>query len=159
MAVPRWVTAEPAERTAAVMARNLSGPSESWGTLLAHAQAILESHTDTLEQTLVDSYEFHRWKDLVAAARILDQAATPNGLRKEEDRRTAAILAACAFGMSGTSVSATATIREHKLLASDLTMGELTALALSSPTFSGDIFSRLPQIRFTGPASKTWHLF
>ena len=143
MPVPRWVTAEPAERTAAVMARNLSGASESWGTLLAHAQAILESHTDTLEQTLVDSYEFDLWKDLIAAARILDQAATPNGLREEEDRRTAAILAACAFGMSGTSVSATATIREHNLLASELTMGELTALAVSSPAFSGEIFSRL----------------
>ena len=145
MPVPRWVTAELAERTAAVMARQMSGPSESWGTLLAHAQAILESHTDTPEQTHVESYEFAQWKDLIAAARILDQAATPQGLFEEEDRRTAAILAACAFGMSGTSVSATATIREHRLLRSELTEGELTALALSSPAFSGEIFPKLPQ--------------
>ena len=144
MPVPPWVAAEPSERTAAVMARRMSGPSESWGTLLAHAQAILESYTDTSEQAQVDSYEFDRWKDLIAAARILDQAATPNGLMEEDDRRTAAILAACAFGMSGTSVSATATIKEHDLLASDLTPGELTALALSSPTFSGVIFPKLP---------------
>ena len=144
MPSPYWVTAEPAERAAAVMARQLAGPSESWGTLLAHAQAILEYHTDTLGQTEVDSYGFDLWKDLIAAARILDQASTRNGLREEDDRRTSAILAACAFGMSGTSVSATATIREHNLLMADLTPGELTALALSSPTFSREIFPRLP---------------
>ena len=144
MPLPHWVAAEPAERTAAVMARQLSGPSESWGTLLAHAQAIIETHTDTPEPTLVDSYEFDQWKELIAAARILDQAATPNGLREEEDRRTAAVLAACAFGMSGTSVSAAATIQEHKLLTSELTHGELTALALSSPALSGEIFPQLP---------------
>ena len=144
MPTPSWVAAEPSERTAAVMARQMSGPSESWGTLLAHSQAIIEAYTDTPEQTRVESYEFDRWKDLIAAARVLDQAATPNGLRQEDDRRTAAILAACAFGMSGASVSATATIREHDLLTSDRTPGELTALALSSPNFSGEIFPNLP---------------
>ena len=127
------------------MARQLSGPSESWGTLLVHAQSILESHTDTNESSFRDSYDFESWKDLIAAARILDQAATNNGLTDAEDRRTAATLAACAFGMSGTAVSAMAVIRSHGLLEAGLTPDELTALALSAPALSREIFTKLPE--------------
>ena len=144
MPVPEWVRFEPAERTAAVMARQLSGPSESWGTLLAHAQAILDSHTDDNSSALQESYDFDKWQDLIAAARIVDQAATKNGLLEAEDRKTAATLAACAFGMSGAAVSATAVIRSHKLLEEELTPGEMTALALSSATLSREIFTKLP---------------
>ena len=72
MPIPAWVDFESAERSAAVMARGLSGSSEAWGTLLAHAQAVLASRTDTLEFELHNSYDFDEWRDLVAAARILD---------------------------------------------------------------------------------------
>ena len=144
MSLPHWVAFEAAERTAAVMARGLSGPSESWGTLLAHAQGILDSYTDTPDAGFQDSYQFENWSALIAAGRILDQASTRNGISNPEHRTTTAVLAACAFGMSGTAVSAGAVIREHDLLAHGLTPGELTALALSSPAQSREIFPILP---------------
>ena len=61
-----------------------------------------------------------------------------------ENRKAAAILAACAFGMSGTAVSATAVIHNHQLLDSDLSPSELTTLALSSPIMSREVLPRLP---------------
>ena len=78
-----------------------------------------------------------------AAARILDLAASDRGISGHENRTTAAILAACAFGMSGTFVSAQAVIDSHGLLSTELTPGELTALALSSPRMSREVFVRL----------------
>ena len=145
MTLPEWVRFEHAERTAAVMARQMSGRAESWGTLLAHAQAILDSHTDDNGPALQESYDFDKWQDLIAAARVVDQAATNNGLVDGEDRKTAATLAACSFGMWGAAVSATAVVKGHNLLESELTAGEMTALALSSPTLSRQIFTKLPQ--------------
>ena len=145
MAIPIWVDFESAERSAAVMARRLSGSSQAWGTLLANAQAILGSRTDAPYSELHSSYDFDQWRDLVAAARILDLAATEFGIVDQEDRKAAAILAACAFGMSGTAVSAAAVIDGHRLLDSDLSPSELTALALSSPTLTGQVFKRLPE--------------
>ena len=144
MPVPTWVDFESAERSAAVMTRGLSGSSEAWGTLLAHAQAVLASRTDSPHFELHNSYDFDEWRDLVAAARILDLAATDFGIVDPENRRAAAILAACAFGMSGTAVSATAVIHGHHLLDSDLSPGELTALALSSPMVSRQVLPLLP---------------
>ena len=144
MPVPTWVDFESAERSAAVMTRGLSGSSEAWGTLLAHAQAVLASRTDGLQFELHNSYDFAEWRDLVAAARILDLAATEFGINDSENRKAAAILAACAFGMSGTAVSATAAIRGHHLLDSDLSPSELTALALSSPVLSREVVPGLP---------------
>ena len=144
MPVPTWVDFESAERSAAVMTRGLSGSSEAWGTLLAHAQAVLASRTDGLQFELHNSYDFAEWRDLVAAARILDLAATEFGINDSENRKAAAILAACAFGMSGTAVSATAAIRGHHLLDSDLSPSELTALALSSPVLSREVVPELP---------------
>ena len=144
MPAPNWVDFESAERSAAVMTRGLSGPSEAWGTLLAHAQAVLASRTDGLPFELPNSYDFAEWRDLVAAARILDLAATEFGIKDLEDRKAAAILAACAFGMSGTAVSATAVIHGHHLLDSDLSPGELTALAVSSPVLSREVLPSLP---------------
>lgn len=145
MPFPTWVDFESAEHSAAVMARRLSGSSESWGALLANAQAVLASRTDAPDSESITSYEFGAWRDLVAAARILDLAATRHGLKESDDRQTAAILAACTFGMSGTFVSSTAVIRGHDLLESNLTHGELTALAISSPILSREVFSRLPE--------------
>ena len=144
MALPTWVDFESAERAAAVMARGFSGSSAAWGTLLANAQAILASRTDGRHSELQNSYDFDEWRDLVAAARILDLAATKLGVADPANRNMAAILAACAFGMSGTSVSATAVIRGHRLLDSDLSPGELTAIALSSPVLSREVFPKLP---------------
>ena len=144
MAIPGWVDFESAERSAAVMARGLSGQSEAWGTLLAHAQAVLASRTDTVSSEAHASYAFEEWEDLVAAARILDLAATEAGIKDPEDRRAAAILAACAFGMSGTHVSATAVIRSHRLMHSELSPGELAALALSSPILGREVLPKLP---------------
>ena len=144
MPLPTWVDFESAERAAAVMARGLSGYSDAWGTLLANAQAVLASRTDTSDSELQGSYDFDEWRDLVAAARILDLAATEHGLSASEDRKTAAILAACAFGMSGTAVSATAVIRGHRLLDADLSPSELAALALSAPVLSREVFPKLP---------------
>ena len=144
MPIPAWVDFESAERSAAVMARGLSGSSEAWGTLLAHAQAVLAFRTDTLHSELHSSYDFDEWRDLVAAARILDLAASEYGINDSENRKDAAILAACAFGMSGTAVSATAVIRGHNLPDSDLSPSELTALALSSPVLSREVLPRLP---------------
>ena len=145
MPIPTWVDFESAEHSAAVMARGLSGSSEAWGTLLANAQAVLASRTDTPDAELTFSYDFSTWRDLVAAARILDLAATRHGLKESENRKNAAILAACTFGMSGTFVSSTAVIRGHGLLSSNLTHGELTALAMSSPVLSREVFLRLPE--------------
>ena len=145
MTIPTWVDFESAERSAAVMARGLSGSSEAWGRLLANAQAVLASRTDIPHSEQRGSYDFDEWRDLVAAARILDLAATELGLENLENRKTAAILAACAFGMSGTAVSSTAIIRGHRLLDSDLSPGELAALALSSPVLSREIFPKLPE--------------
>ena len=145
MPLPDWVDFESAEQAAAVMARGLSGSSEAWGTLLANAQAVLGFRTDTPLSELPSSYDFDEWRDLVAAARILDLAATERGLNDLENRKAAAILAACAFGMSGTAVSATAVIRGHRLLDSDLSPSELVALALSSPGLSREVLPRLPE--------------
>ena len=145
MSLPQWVDFEYSERTAAVMARGLSGASESWGTLLANAQAVLSSRTDAPHSELNDSYDFVEWQDLVAAARILDLAASERGVADLQNRKNAAILAACAFGMSGTAVSASAVINSHSLLDSELTPGELTALALSSPALSRRVFPTLPE--------------
>ena len=144
MAIPAWVDFESAERSAAVMARGLSGSSQAWETLLAHAQAVLASRTDSPYLDLHSSYDFREWQDLIAAARILDLAATEFGLSDSENRKAAAIVAACAFGMSGTAVSATAVIHNHRLLDSDLNPSELTTLALSSPILSRELFPRLP---------------
>ena len=145
MPLPDWVDFESAEQAAAVMARGLSGSSEAWGTLLANAQAVLGFRTDAPLSELPSSYDFDEWRDLVAAARILDLAATELGLSDLENRKAAAILAACAFGMSGTAVSATAVIRGHRLLDSDLSPSELVALALSSPGLSREVLPRLPE--------------
>ena len=144
MPVPTWVNFESAERAAAVMARRLSGSAEAWGTLLASAQAVLTSWTDIPISELPRSYNFEQWRDLVAAARILDLAATELGLTDRENRKDTAILAACAFGMSGAAVSATAVIRGHRLLDSDLSAGELVALALCSPIMAREVLTRLP---------------
>ena len=145
MPIPTWVDFESAERSASVMARGLLGSSEAWGRLLANAQAVLASRTDIPLSEQLGSYDFDEWRDLVAAARILDLAATELGLDDLENRKTAAILAACAFGMSGTAVSSTAIIRGHRLLDSDLSPGELAALALSSPVLSREVFPKLPE--------------
>ena len=144
MAIPAWVDYESAERSAAVMARGLSGSSESWGTLLTHAQAVLAARTDNPRFEVNGSYDFDEWQDLVAAARILDLAATKLGVNDSENRKNAALLAACAFGMSGTAVSATSVIHSHHLLDSDLSPSELTTLALSSPVFGRAVLPRLP---------------
>ena len=144
MTLPTWVDFDFAERTAAVMARRLSGSTAEWGRLFADAQAILASRTDTRDSEKHDSYDFEEWRDLVAAARILDLSATNSGIRDPKGRKNAAILAACAFGMSGTAVSASAVIKEHELLDGDLTPGELTVLALSSPNLCRSLFSALP---------------
>ena len=144
MAAPIWVDFESAERSAAVMARGLTGHFEAWGTLLAHAQAVLAGKTDDYQSALPDSYEFSEWRDLVAAARILDLAASDYGVSDLEDRKANAVLAACAFGMSGTAVSATAVVESHDLLNTDLSPGELTALSLSTPVIGRKILPRLP---------------
>ena len=142
--LPHWVDFESSEGTAAVMARGLSGPSEAWGTLLAHAQAVLSARTDKHPSELPNSYEFSEWRDLVAAARILDLAATEHGISDIQNRKDVATLAACAFGMSGSAVSATAVIDAHRLLRTEMSGGELVALALSSPTIAREVFRRLP---------------
>ena len=142
--LPARVDFEAAEQ-AAVMAGGLSDSSEAWGTLLANAQTVLSARTDTPHSQSRDSYNFHHWRDLIAAARILDLAATEGGLGDLENRKTAAVLAACAFGMSGASASASAVIKGHLLLEADLTPGELTALALSSPALGREVFSTLPE--------------
>ena len=144
MQIPTWVDIESAERSAAVMARGLSGSSEAWGMLLSNAQAVLATRTDAPQSGFQDTYGFEEWQDLVATARVLDLASSGMGLKEPENRQAAAILAACAFGMSGTSVSAAAVIRGHDLLASDLGLSELLALALSSPTLSHQVVTRLP---------------
>ena len=118
--------------------------SHAWGTLLANAQAVLGNRTDTLHSEQQESYDFDEWRDLVAAARVLDLAASGLGVEDLESRRSAAILAACAFGMSGTAVSAAAVISAHHLLDSDLSAGELVALAMSSPALSREVLLRLP---------------
>ena len=145
MTLPAWVDFEFSERTAAVMARRLSGLSAAWGWLFANAQAVLASRTDTRDSEQESSYDFGKWCDLVAAARILDLAASEFGVSDAHNRKNAAILAACAFGMSGTAVSASAVIENHKLLDNDLTPGELTALALSSPNLCRLLYPRLPE--------------
>ena len=116
----------------------------AWGTLLANAQAVLASRTDTPDSLGVTSYAFDEWRDLVAAARILDLASTDLGLDELESRRAAAILAACAFGMSGTGVSAGAVIRSHGLLGSNLSPSEVLALSLSSPPLGREMVDELP---------------
>ena len=145
MTLPRWVDFEFSERTAAVMARRLSGSSAAWGRLFANAQAVLSTRTDTRDSESESSYDFKEWRDLVAAARVLDLAATEFGVSDIQNRKNAAILAACAFGMSGTAVSASAVIENHKLLDNELTPGELTALALSSPNLCRSLYQRLPE--------------
>ena len=144
MQLPTWIDFEAAERSAAVMARGLSGSSDAWGRLLANAQAILASRTDAPPSIARDTYDFGEWQDLVAAARVLDLASSGKGLADPEDRQAAAILAACAFGMSGTAVSATAVINSHALFESELGPSEMLALAISSPTVGGKVIPNLP---------------
>ena len=144
MPLPSWVDFGTAQQFAAVMSRELSGSSETWATLFSHAQAVLASRTSTRDSEEIDTYDFDEWNDLVCAARILDSAATEKGVNEQGNRTSAAILAACAFGMSGTAVSARAVILGHQLLRSGLSPGELTALALSSPPLSGNVLPELP---------------
>ena len=144
MPLPSWVDFGTAQQFAAVMSRELSGSSETWATLFSHAQAVLASRTATRESEELDIYDLDKWNDLVCAARVLDSAATEKGVKEQGDRTAAAILAACAFGMSGTAVSARAVILGHQLLRSGLSPGELTALALSSPPLSGNVLPELP---------------
>ena len=144
MPLPSWVDFGTAQQFAAVMSRELSGSSETWATLFSHAQAVLASRTSTRDSEEIDTYDFDEWNDLVCAARILDSAATEKGVNGQGNRTSAAILAACAFGMSGTAVSARAVILGHQLLRSGLSAGELTALALSSPSLSGHVLPELP---------------
>ena len=143
MALPAWVNYGEAERSAAVMAREMSGASASWAELLANAQTVLAHRSDTRDSEHLSTYGFDDWRDLVSAARILDLASTEKGFSDPEARRASAILSACAFGMSGTAVSAKAVIDSHRLLGSELTQGELTALALSSPAMCREVFLRL----------------
>ena len=145
MVLPSWVGFEFAERNAAVMARRLSGTSADWGRLFADAQAVLAVRTDSRDSEQQDSYSFEEWRDLVAAARILDLSATEFGVSGGRNQTNAAVLAACAFGMSGTAVSASAVINGHKLLDKHLTPGEITALALSSPNLCRSLSERLPE--------------
>ena len=143
MTLPIWVDIEAAERSAAVMARNLTGSSQSWASLFTHAQAVLTSRTDSLYTEPDDTYDYEEWKDLMAAARVLDLSATKYGISDLEGRKDAAVLSACAFGMSGSAVSATAVIQNHNLLDFDLSQGELTTLAISSPSLIPNILPRL----------------
>ena len=85
--LPARVDFEAAEQAAAVMARGLSDSSETWGTLLAKAQAVRSARTDTPDSQSQDSYDFHDWRDLIAAARVLDLAATEGGLGDLENGR------------------------------------------------------------------------
>ena len=145
MTLPTWVDFEFAERAAAVMARGLTGSSAAWGRLFSDAQAVLSSRTDTRDSERIETYEFHEWCDLIAAARVLDLGASGFGVNESIARRNAAILAACAFGMCGTAVSASAVIEAHSLLDLELSPGELTAIALSSPELCRRLFTRLPR--------------
>ena len=145
MPIPHWVNFESAERSAAAMSRGLSGADAAWSELLANAQAVLASRTDNLLDINFDSYDFDQWSDLVAAARVLDLAATDRGLSQSKNRKTSAILAVCAFGMAGTSVSSHAVIDNQRLLELDLSPGELTALAVNSPKLCRILFRRLPE--------------
>ena len=79
MALPGWVNYGEAERSAAVMAREMSGASASWAELLAHAQAVLANRTDTRDSEYLSTYDFDQWRDLISAARILDLASTEKG--------------------------------------------------------------------------------
>ena len=125
------------------MGRGLLGAPAAWETLLAISQAVLSARTDHLDSDPPDTYDFDEWKDLIAAARVLYHAAAASGSDDSEERLTAAILAACAFGMSGTGISAQAVIQEHDVLNAELTHGELLALALSSPGMSRTIYPML----------------
>ena len=144
MSLPNWVDFGTAEKFAATMARELSGSSQTWATLFSHAQAVLASRTATRDSEEIDNYSADEWNDLVCAARILDSAATERGVKDPASRAAAAVLAACAFGMSGTAVSARAVILGNQLLRSGLSPGELTSLALSSPPLSGNVLPELP---------------
>ena len=145
MPLPNWVDFNSAQQFAAAMARAMSGSSETWATLFSHAHAVLAARAETKDSEHVDTYDSEEWRDLVSAARILDSALTDYGVQEESARTSTAILAACAFGMSGTAVSATAVIQGNNLLESGLSPGELTALALSSPPLSGSILQSLPR--------------
>ena len=127
------------------MARAMSGSSETWATLFSHAHAVLAARTETRDSEDIDTYELDEWRDLASAAQILDSALTDFGVQEESARTSTALLAACAFGMSGTAVSANAVIRGNNLLGSGLSAGELTALAFSSPPLSGSILQGLPR--------------
>ena len=140
--LPSWVDYELAEQAAAVMTRSLSGTTAAWGELLATAQTVLARRLDTIDAEPTASYGFDDWRDIVCASRILDLAGTDKGLADRGNRQSAAILAACAFGMSGAFVSAKAVIDSHGLLNADLSPGELVALVISCPTFSRETFLR-----------------
>ena len=145
MPLPDWVDFYSAQQFAAAMARAMSGSSETWATLFSHAHAVLAARAEPKHYEAVDTYDAEEWRDLVSAARILDSALTDYGVQEEAARTSTAILAASAFGMSGTAVSATAVIQGNNLLESELSAGELTALALSAPPLSGTILQFLPR--------------
>jgi len=142
--IPTRVDIESAERSAAAMARGLSGSSEAWGVLLSNAQAVLAARSDTPRSVIQDTYSFEDWKDLVATAKVLDLASSKMSLKDPENRQTAAILATYAFGMSGTAVSSSAVILGSDALESDLGPSELLALVLSSPMLIDQAVTHLP---------------
>ena len=142
--LPHWVDYKGAEHTSVVIARSFRGRSDSWGKLIATAQTVLSAYTDVSFSDLPESYEFSDWEDVMCAARILDVAATEHGVSDPENRKNLGVLAACAFGMSGTFVSAGAVINNHRLLYVGLNPCELTAIALSSPSLAREVIRLLP---------------
>lgn len=142
--LPHWVDYKGAEHTSVVMTRSFHGRSDSWGKLIATAQTVLSAYTDVSFSDLPESYGFSDWEDVVCAARILDMAATEHGVSDPENRKKLGILAACAFGMCGTFVSAGAVISNHRLLYVGLNPCELTAVALSSPSLAREVIGLLP---------------
>ena len=157
--IPGWVDYVAAEQSAAVMARNLVGRPNLWETLIANAQAVVGSRTDERAFENYGAYGFDDWKDLAAAARILDLGATKHGVLEKKDRKDIALLAACAFGMAGTAVSATAVIDQHRLVDSELSDGEIVALALSGRRIAAFSMSGCLGLRDTGFASRVWRRF
>src|SRR5262245_27272787 len=104
--LPDWLDVPGNENAAAAKVRYLRGQSETWGDLIAGAQATIGFYQDYPLDKVRALYDEGTAVPLIAAARILDPASQSATDIAETERADLALTAAVAFGMYGNSLSA-----------------------------------------------------
>lgn len=150
--LPDWLDFAASENAAAAMYRGLSGPSASWGELIATAQAIMGIYQDTGPEEIESLYDERNVLPLIAASRILDTAAQPRTGLNEYEQRNLGLAAAVCFGMYANFPSATAVICRSLGEFDGLSPSTAVIVAVSAPNHIGKVLASCDlgtrQVRF-----------